>query len=98
MIPNPKDILVQFLDLIGYKGNKQQYSLDFLSLCHEEALENLSEEQRNAYKKSLTETITKNFQTLLNETYSLISEDRQKKVDDLLNSLISKDTPKEPAK
>ena len=44
MNTNPKQIILQVLEIIGYEDDKEKFANDFLSLCLQEALLNLTQE------------------------------------------------------
>lgn len=55
---NPKQIILQVLEIIGYEDDKEKYANDFLSLCLQKALVSLSQELSQEKQDELTQRLS----------------------------------------
>ncbi len=83
MNQNPKQIILQVLDRIGFEDDKEKFANDFLLLCFQQALGNLAKE------------LPSDKQTELTQRMSLISENQ---VEQLLLEYFPKEKLEEAVK
>jgi len=58
MNSNPKQIILQVLEIIGYEGDKSKYANDFLSLCLQKAFMSLVQELPQDKQDQLTQRMS----------------------------------------
>ncbi|MBI4098218.1 MAG: hypothetical protein HY426_04235 [Candidatus Levybacteria bacterium] len=58
MNSNPKQIILQVLEIIGYSDDKEKYADDFLALCFQKAFVNLTQKLPQDKQDQLTQRMS----------------------------------------
>lgn len=82
---DPKITLLNFLEAIEYKDDKQAYVNQVVSIAQKNALLNLSKEFQQAYSEEFTKAFIACFQTIFSDVFPSLTEEQKKKVDQLLS-------------